>query len=122
MKLDKLALICAVLIGALLGAEDKKPTSTTTLALTAETKAAIAIANTRLLNARLRESERKQAIQVAAQQQIEQEAQMRRTAEQEYQVTLGGILKPLGFEGCTVTPDAELGECPPKDPKVQAKK
>lgn len=109
----KMTIISAALALTLF-AEEKKPDSKV---LTAEIKASIAVANTKLVNARLREAERKQQIQIQAQQAITELAQARQAAEQEYQATITRLLKPLGLEGCTVTEEAEIGECAPKEPK-----
>lgn len=119
MKLDKLALSGAIIIGAVLSAEDKKPVESK---LTPEAKAAIAVANTKLVSARLREAESKQRIQMQAQGAIDNVAKERQAAEAAYQAELGKVLRPLGLEGCTVTEEAEIGECPPKDPKGAAAK
>jgi hypothetical protein len=119
MKIEKLALVGAIICGVILSAEDKKPAPASKL--TPEAKAAIAVANTKLVSARLREAESKQNIQVQAQQAVERAVQVRQASEAAYQAELSKILKPLGLEGCTVTEEAEIGDCPPEKPSAPAK-
>ena len=124
MQNKTIALMGVILFAIALGAEDKTPVSTPPPAakLSAESKAAIAVANTKLLNARLMEAERKQQVQTRAQQAVDEITKTRQAAETEYQATLAKVLDPLGLKGCTVTEEAEIGECPPKEAKGAATK
>lgn len=130
MKIDKLALIGAIILGTVLSAEENKrvaeleklPCISTAKKLCPVDEAAIAVANAKVLQARLIESDKKLTTQAQAQQHINQAAQDRQKAEQEYQAAISRVLKPLGLEGCEVTLDAKIGICPQKEaPGVAAK-
>jgi hypothetical protein len=124
MKHTTLALIGAILFAIAAFAEAPKEALkciSTKAKLCPEVKAQIAIANTKLVQARLKEAEKKQQIQMQAQAAVENVVKERQASEAAYGATLTKLLEPLGFKGCTVTEEAEIGDCP-EEPKGAAAK
>ena len=113
MKTERIALIGAVIIGAVLSAETKPAEPK----ISPEIKTKLAILNSKLLSARLEEERAKQQIQINAQKQVDEARKRREADESAYQQELNAILKPLNLLGCRVNIDAEIVDCPKPEPE-----